>query len=742
MEKITGTIEEIIYYNDDNGYTVGLLETKDDFVTFTGVFSHPTQGETMTLTGKWTHHKRYGKQFQAEHFDVILPNTLEGIVKYLSSGLIKGVGESTAHRLVESFGENTLEIMQYEPNRLLEVEGIGPKKAAMILESYQDQIEMKEVMLTLQKFGISPAYSIKIYKTYGIESVEIVKDNPYRLAEDIHGIGFKLADRVAQSLGTDLESEYRIEAGIRFVLMEAAGEGHTYLTKEVLKNHAENVLQVRLDYVDAVIANMAFRGQLFVEEINGEACIYYTPYYYAETGIANKLAKLMMEFEQGAMHDVEHLFCEMESLTDTTLTDKQRESVLQGIKYGVSVITGGPGTGKTTVINTVIKMFECLGKETLLCAPTGRAAKRITETSNKEAKTIHRLLEYTYNDDSRILLFNKNEESPIETDVVIVDEVSMVDVILMNALLKAIKPGTRLILVGDVDQLPSVGAGNVLKDIIDSSVIPTIKLDKVFRQSEKSLIKYNAHQINQGLMPTYNVKEGDFYFVKCEEGEIVETIVSLCTTRLTQYYGFSKREDIQVLSPMKKGVAGTIELNKKLQAALNPEDDRKIEKKYGEFLFRTGDRVMQVKNNYQIKWEIPSVEGESEKGEGVFNGDIGQISYIDLKNEHLWITFDDHRECQYDFSQLDELIPAYAITVHKSQGSEFPVVIMPMTWAPPMLLNRNLIYTAITRSQKLLVLVGNEKYLRWMIKNNKTAQRFSSLDYRLKQMEAYFGESL
>lgn len=738
MEIYTGIIDEIIYYNEENGYTVGIIETDDDIITFTGIFSNPTQGENLKITGKWTFHRRYGKQFEVESFELIRPDTLDGIRKYLSSGLIKGIGKSTANKIVELFGDKTLEIMQYQPQRITEVEGIGEKKADIIIESYREQIELKEIMIYLQKYGISPSYSVKIYRRYGADTIKNVKDNPYRLAEDIQGIGFKLADKIAATMGISNNSEFRIEAGIRHVLMESASDGHTYLNKNSLKERSEKVLNVKISYIDAVISNMAFRGQLFVENIDGSEAIYYVPYYYAETGTANKITNLHLNFKNRFDGNLEQIIEEIEKENTKQLTDKQKESVIKAVQNGVSIITGGPGTGKTTVINTLIKMFEVMGKETALCAPTGRAAKRITETSRKEAKTIHRLLEYNFSEDTSTLYFNKNEHSPLEYDVIIVDEMSMVDILLMNSLLKAIETGSRIVLVGDVDQLPSVGAGNVLRDIIESGVIPTTKLDKVFRQSEKSLIKVNAHNINNGEMPTYNIKDGDFYFIKEEEGNIADNIVTLCADRLTSHYGFNGMEEIQVLTPMKKGVSGTFELNRRLQEALNPASDIKTEKKIGDIVFRVGDKVMQIKNNYQVKWEIAIAGKETEKGEGVFNGDMGRIRFIDNKDECLWIEFDDKREVRYDFTQLDEIILAYAVTVHKSQGSEFPAVIIPVTWAPPMLLNRNLLYTAVTRAQKLVVLVGNEKYLKMMIQNNKTSERYSGLKYRLSQIKQYF----
>ncbi|HCX03443.1 MAG TPA: ATP-dependent RecD-like DNA helicase [Clostridiales bacterium] len=737
MEKISGTVEEIIYNNENNGYTVGIIETSDDVVTFTGLFSSITLGEHVKVEGDWMDHPRYGKQFQVKSYEIIMPDSIEGIKKYLASGLIKGVGDATASKIVEEFGEDTFNILQYHPEEIMKVEGIGEKKAEKIVDSFREQLEIKEIMLYLQKYNISPSYGIKIYKEYGNETIEKVKENPYRLTSDIYGIGFKLADKIAESMGIDRKSEYRISAGVRYSLMESASDGHTYLPKDVVIKRAGKALNIDKKYIEAVISNMALRGEIHMETIDEEECVYYIPYYYAEAGTANKLVTLITE-EKNPEDDVKDIIKGIEERSKKTLTKKQKLAIEKSFKENVMVITGGPGTGKTTIIKGIIEGFELMGKKTALCAPTGRAAKRITETTGREAKTIHRMLEFTYSEDSKNLYFNKNEESPLEYDVIIVDEMSMVDIILMNSLLKAVEPKTHLIMVGDVDQLPSVGPGSVLRDIINSNIIPTIKLDKIFRQSNDSMITINAHRINDGEMPEFNKKDGDFFFIDCSSNEeINDTIVGLVEKRLPEHYNLKPLEDIQVLTPMKKSLNGTYELNKILQNKLNPMGRGKEEIKNNKIVYRTGDKIMQIKNNYQMAWKRTDKDGYVESGEGVFNGDIGYIRYVNKIDQELVVEFDDNKEVTYTYNQLDELIHAYAVTIHKSQGSEFPAIIIPVTWAPPMLLTRNLIYTAVTRAQDLVVLVGYKKYVKEMIDNNRIDRRYSNLKGRLDKVKEF-----
>jgi exodeoxyribonuclease V alpha subunit len=619
----------------------------------------------------------------------------------------------------------------------MKVEGIGEKKAEKIVDSFREQLEIKEIMLYLQKFNISPSYGIKIYKEYGSETIEKVKENPYRLTSDIYGIGFKLADKIAEKMGIDKKSEYRIGAGIRYNLIESASDGHTYLPKEIVVKRSGKTLNIDKKYVEAVISNMALRGEIHMETYDGEDCVYYIPYYYAEAGTANKLVSLISE-EKEDQDDVKDVIKGIEERSKKFLTSKQKTAIEKSFKENVLVITGGPGTGKTTIIKGIIEGFELMGKKTALCAPTGRAAKRITETTGREAKTIHRMLEFTYSEDSKNLYFNKNEESPLEYDVIIVDEMSMVDIILMNSLLKAVEPKTHLIMVGDVDQLPSVGPGSVLRDIINSEIIPTVKLDKIFRQSENSMITVNAHRINDGEMPEFNKKDGDFFFIDCSSSEeINKTITGLVQQRLPDHYNLKSLEDIQILTPMKKGINGTNELNKILQDKLNPIGKGKDEIKSSKIIYRTGDKIMQIKNNYQMAWKRTDEDGYVESGEGIFNGDIGYIRYVNKIDQEIVVEFDDSKEVTYNYNQLDELIHAYAVTIHKSQGSEFPAVIIPVTWAPPMLLTRNLFYTAVTRAQNLVVLVGYKKYVKDMIDNNKIDRRYSNLKNRLDKVKDF-----
>lgn len=734
MESLKGTIVETIFRNNENGYTVALLESKNELVTVTGIFGTEVAGENIEVFGKRFKHPKYGEQFQVDIYNTILPTDMEQIENYLSSGLIKGIGKFTAKKIVETFKEDTFDIIQNNPFKLTEVEGIGEKKADMIAKSFQEQADIKEIMMFLQSHNITTNYSVRIYKEYGKNTIAIIKENPYRLSEDIYGIGFKLADKIAYSLGVEKNSPYRISSGVKYVLSEYAARGHSYVPYSLLVKTSANLLETTIENTEDEIRNMAFTDKIHIETINSESVVYYLPYHTAEVNVCKNLINLArMDFNISEEEVLKYL-----SLVEDysiSLTEMQKKAIVQSIINGVTIITGGPGTGKTTIILSIIKILEAMNKKVLLCAPTGRAAKRITESTGREAKTIHRMLEYAYGEDDSNLTFNKNENSPLDCHAVIVDEMSMVDILLMNNLLKALKRGTRLIMVGDVDQLPSVGAGNVLSDIIKSNTIKTIRLDMIFRQSAGSMIVQNAHAVNKGTMPILNKKDSDFYFMrKNNTNDIVELIVDLYKDRLPSKYGLIPSKDIQVLSPMKKGDAGVIELNRKIQAAVNPPSKLKKEKVFGKYIFRVGDKVMQIKNNYQAEWKL--TDNDFVTGEGIYNGDIGVIVFIDDTEQELHVQFDDDKEVVYSFSQLDELILAYATTVHKSQGSEFPVIIMPMVWGPPMLLTRNLFYTAITRAKKLVVLVGKEKYMEEMIENNKINKRFSALDYRLSLCHA------
>lgn len=730
-EALKGTIIETIFRNEENGYTVALMEANNDTITITGVFATDVAGKLLEVYGKKVKHPKYGDQFQVEVYSAYLPTDKDKIENYLSSGLIKGIGKYTAKKIVEVFGEDTFNILQNHPERLTEIEGIGEKKADMISKSFQEQSDIKEIMMYLQGHDISTSYSIKIYKQYGKNTIAVINENPYRLSEDIYGIGFKLADKIAASLGVEKNSPYRISSGVKYTLVEYAQRGHTYVPYNLLLSTSTKLLEINADFIEDEIRNMAFTNKIHIETINNESVVYHIPYHTAEVNACKELIRLVNVDLNMNMEDTLPLLQGVEESSSIELSQMQKEAIVQSIINGVTVITGGPGTGKTTIILSIIEIFEKLHKTVLLCAPTGRAAKRITESTGREAKTIHRMLEYAYGEDESNVCFNKNEAEQLDCDAVIVDEVSMVDILLVNNLLKAIKKGTRLILVGDVDQLPSVGAGNVLSDIINSNTIKTIRLDTIFRQSAGSMIVQNAHLINKGSMPVYNKKDSDFFFMReTNNEEILNLIVDLYTSRLPQKYDFDSIKDIQVLSPMKKGDVGVIELNKYLQAAINPPTKFKKEKMFGKYIFRVGDKVMQVKNNYQAEWKA-YCDGKMVTGEGIYNGDIGYILFINDTEQEMIVQFDDEKEVAYPFSQLDELILAYATTVHKSQGSEFPVVIMPIVWGPPMLLTRNLFYTAITRAKKLVVLVGIEKYMEDMVTNNKIDKRYSALDYRL-----------
>ena len=740
MDLLTleGMVEDIIFRNETNTYTVATLNTSDGNATIVGYVPFINIGETMKVEGDWIYHPTYGEQLEISSISLVVPSTVNGIEKYLSSGLIPYIGPKTAKKIVGKFGLDTLDIIQYNPERLKEIEGIGDKKLKKIVEAFAEQVEVRDIMVFLQQYGITPNYAIRIYKQYGKDTINIISENPYKLSEDIFGIGFKTADKIAQNMGISLKSPYRIEGGIRFIINRYAGRGHSYVPKEELIYATSELLEVEADLIEESIRDLAIKGIVHILNINDETLIYYTPFHVAENNVSRKVVELSRVELDDFELDIDKAIKSIEGEEGINFANKQIEAIKESIENGMVVITGGPGTGKTTIINAIIKIFQDQGLNVLLAAPTGRAAKRMTETTGIEAKTIHRLLEYSYMEEG-VMAFGLNEESPLETDLLIIDEASMIDILLMNNLLKAVVPGTRLVLVGDVDQLPSVGAGNVLKDIIESGVVKVVKLDEIFRQAEESMIVVNAHRINKGEFPFLNEKEKDFYFIRENNSKnIVNIVLDLCKKRLPNYYGVDSFKDIQVLAPMKKGDAGINVLNKELQNILNPKEYGKKEKIIGDELFRVGDKVMQIKNNYTTEWEIFKDGKLEEKGEGVFNGDFGIILDIDDDSRTMKILFDDEKEVEYSFNQLDELKLSYATTVHKSQGSEFPVVVMPIYWGPPMLLTRNLLYTAITRAKKLVVLVGQERYLKTMIANNRVTKRYSSLDYKIRNIMTMF----
>lgn len=738
---LQGIIEEVRFRNESNGYTIAKLVTSDGAVTIVGSAAIINLEESVEVEGEWIYHPTYGEQLSFTNIKTLIPSTIKGIENYLSSGLIPHIGPKTAKNIVDRFGLDSLEIIQYNPEKLKEISGIGEKKLEKIITAYQEQRELRDIMVYLQQYGISVNYGIKIYKKYGKDTVNVINENPYRLSEDIFGIGFKIADKIAHHMGMSSESIYRVEAGVKYVIMEASGNGNCYLPEEILIKNALNILEVDEDSIREGIRNLAIKGTLHILKDTDTNLIYYTPFHVAENNVSRKLIEISQVKLENADINIDKHIKEIEKEQGIMFAEEQKTAIKEAMLNGLVVITGGPGTGKTTIINAIIKLCETMDLTVSLAAPTGRAAKRMTETTGKEAKTIHRLLEYSFLDSDNEMAFGKDEDTPITTDLIIIDESSMIDILLMNSLLKALNPGTRLVLVGDIDQLPSVGAGNVLNDIISSGVVKVVTLNEIFRQSQESMIVVNAHRINKGIAPILNEKNKDFFFLnKSSKEDITTTIIELLNERLPKYYGVDPLRDIQVLTPMKKGEVGINSLNKSLQDHLNPKSPSKGERKLGDEVFRTGDKVMQIKNNYKTEWKKIFNGFEVDKGEGVFNGDFGYITDIDEEDRTLTVLFDEERQVEYDFTNLDELKLAYATTVHKSQGSEFPVVVMPISWGPPMLLTRNLLYTAVTRARTLVVLVGEERYLDTMIKNNRITKRYSALDKKIRNYVAVFKE--
>jgi exodeoxyribonuclease V alpha subunit len=718
MPIIYGLIERITYHNEENDFVVAKLQEKGkrELTTIVGNLTAINPGESLKLTGRWVHNKKFGEQFHVENYEVTVPATVHGIRKYLGSGLIKGIGPIMAERIVKKFTLDTLEVIEKTPERLSEVDGIGPKRIAMITRAWEEQKEIKEIMIFLQGHGVSASYSAKIYKQYRDSSIEVVKENPYRLARDIHGIGFITADRIAQNMGIDPNSLIRAKAGIIYVLNQLTEEGHVYYPEKDLVRKAKEILKVDEEIVTKAITELSTEREIFLEEINDEKdhkAVYLAPFYVAETGIDQRLKKLKESQSNIRPINPEKAIEWVQQKLNIELAEKQKEAVVLAANSKVLIITGGPGTGKTTIITAILRIFQQLKLRILLAAPTGRAAKRMSEATGWEAKTIHRLLEYSPHKGG----FKKDQDDPLEADVIVIDEASMIDTLLMYHLLKAIPPETHLILVGDVDQLPSVGPGNVLRDIIGSGIFTVVRLTEIFRQAQESMIVVNAHKVNQGEFPILkeiDKKEiDDFYFIQEEDpGKALDQILALCSERIPKHFGFHPIRDIQVLTPMHKGVIGAINLNIELQKRLNP-DQQGIT--HGSRTFKLHDKVMQIVNNYDKE---------------VFNGDIGWVSKIDQEDRELTIDFDG-RLIPYDFSDLDEIVLAYAISVHKSQGSEYPVVILPVTTQHYMLLQRNLIYTGITRAKKLVVLIGTKKALAIAIRNNKPQLRFTHLSVRL-----------
>ena len=731
MEALNGIVESIVFKSSDTGYTVIKFRENNIIHTAVGVLPHVKEGQNLKITGSWVNHSQFGKQFKVEECEEILPTSKDGIEKYLSSGIIQGIGPVTAKKIVNKFGEDTLNILDNNIERLKEIEGIGKKKLETIIESYREQRELKNITIFLQTHGLSVNQCLKIYKKYGASSVDTVKNNPYILCDEISGIGFKTSDKIARSLGIEIDSPFRIQSGIRYVINEFCANGHTFMPKDELIKEASNVLTVSEDIIEENIKNAALDRKIKLERVNDKEGVFTIPNYYCELGITNRILTLAISNFQDISVDVDHLILQFEKKNNITFAESQKDAIISAFQNGIEIITGGPGTGKTTIIKCIIEIFETCGLKVLLGAPTGRAAKRMSESTEREAKTIHRLLEMGVSDEENSF-FCKGESEPLEADVIIIDEASMIDIMLMNSLLKAIKLGTRVIIVGDVDQLPSVGPGNVLRDLINSKFINVVRLKEIFRQGKESMIIVNAHKINNGEMPYLNKKGGDFFFDARDEVEnILSTVLDLVNRRLPSFNTkWSKIWDIQVLSPTRKGILGVDNLNNEIQAILNPSCKDKKEKQVRDIVFREGDKVMQIKNNYSLEWHRIGGDGEN-KGVGVFNGDMGYIETIDEERKVLSVVFDDERRVVYEFMFLDELELAYAITIHKSQGSEFKVVVMPTFMGSAFLMNRNILYTGITRAKELVVVVGNQKSLQYMVNNTNNMKRYSSLKERI-----------
>ena len=735
MEALNGIVESIVFKSSDTGYTVIKFRENNIIHTAVGVLPHVKEGQNLKITGSWVNHSQFGKQFKVEECEEILPTSKDGIEKYLSSGIIQGIGPVTAKKIVNKFGEDTLNILDNNIERLKEIEGIGKKKLETIIESYREQRELKNITIFLQTHGLSVNQCLKIYKKYGASSVDTVKNNPYILCDEISGIGFKTSDKIARSLGIEIDSPFRIQSGIRYVINEFCANGHTFMPKDELIKEASNVLTVSGDIIEENIKNAALDRKIKLEKVNDKEGVFTIPNYYCELGITNRILTLAISNFQDISVDVDHLILQFEKKNNITFAESQKDAIISAFQNGIEIITGGPGTGKTTILKCIIEIFETCGLKVLLGAPTGRAAQRMSESTGKEATTIHRMLDMGVFEKEESVFVTNAEEHSLEADVVIIDEASMIDITLMNALLKSIKVGTRLIIVGDVDQLPSVGAGNVLNDFIESGFTKVVRLKEIFRQGKESMIVVNAHKINKGEMPKLNEKGTDFFFIRndIQEG-ILNTIIDLINTRLPKFNSnWDKLKSIQVLVPMKKGVLGVTNLNERIQNVLNPKAPYKKEKEFRSMVFREGDKVMQIKNNYSLKWTRIAGKGDHE-GLGVFNGDMGFIESIDLEGKKLSIIFDDERRVIYDFMYLDELDLAYAITIHKSQGSEFPVVIIPAYMGAPLLMNRNLLYTGITRAKEMVVVVGIPKALKYMVDNTRSMERYSSLNWRIKEV--------
>lgn len=742
METIKGYVDHIIYQNKDNGYAVLSMNVDDEEEICVGIFRGVDNGENLEITGEYVEHPSYGFQFKANSFKVVEPDDLLSMERYLGSGAIKGVGEALAKRIVKRFGKDTFRVIEEEPERLVEVKGISERIAQQITDQMIEKREIREAFLFLQKYGITNTLAVKIYEKYGMGMYGILKENPYRLAEDIQGVGFRLADEIAEKIGIHTDSDYRIRSGILYTLLQASLEGHMFLPMRVLVHRSADLLQVPEEAIRAQIQNLHMDHKVVVKKTTDEPEVYAFSYYYAELNCARMLRELNVLMESELLDSeekrIETILQRILKEQGLELDELQKNAVLECVKHGIMILSGGPGTGKTTTINTIIRYFDEEGMDILLAAPTGRAAKRMTEATGYEARTIHRMLEINGGmEDGSRARFERNGENPLEADVVIIDEMSMVDIYLFQSLLEAVSVGTRLILVGDVDQLPSVGPGQVLRDLIESKCFPTVMLKKIYRQAGESDIVMNAHRINMGQKIALNNKSRDFFFLPRNDVQVIyKHMIQLITEKLPRYVE-AQPYDIQVLTPMRKGSLGVETLNEILQRYLNPADPSRREHTTGERIFREGDKVMQIKNNYQLEWEIVSQYGiRIDSGSGVFNGDIGTIRRIREESSTVQVEYDEHRLVEYTFSQLDEIELAYAITIHKSQGSEYPAVLLPLLSGPKMLMNRNLLYTAVTRARKCVTILGSQEVVDGMIENENQYHRYTGLGRRILELES------
>lgn len=742
METIKGYVDHIIYQNKDNGYAVLSMNVDDEEEICVGIFRGVDNGENLEITGEYVEHPSYGFQFKANSFKVVEPDDLLSMERYLGSGAIKGVGEALAKRIVKRFGKDTFRVIEEEPERLVEVKGISERIAQQITDQMIEKREIREAFLFLQKYGITNTLAVKIYEKYGMGMYGILKENPYRLAEDIQGVGFRLADEIAEKIGIHTDSDYRIRSGILYTLLQASLEGHMFLPMRVLVRRSADLLQVPEEAIRAQIQNLHMDHKVVVKKTTDEPEVYAFSYYYAELNCARMLRELNVLMESELLDSeekrIETILQRILKEQGLRLDELQKNAVLECVKHGIMILSGGPGTGKTTTINTIIRYFDEEGMDILLAAPTGRAAKRMTEATGYEARTIHRMLEINGGmEDGSRARFERNGENPLEADVVIIDEMSMVDIYLFQSLLEAVSVGTRLILVGDVDQLPSVGPGQVLQDLIESKSFPTVMLKKIYRQAGESDIVMNAHRINMGQKIALNNKSKDFFFLPRNDVQVIyKHMIQLITEKLPRYVE-AQPYDIQVLTPMRKGSLGVETLNEILQRYLNPADPSRKEHAAGDRIFREGDKVMQIKNNYQLEWEIVSQYGiRIDSGSGVFNGDIGTIRRIREESSTVQVEYDEHRLVEYTFSQLDEIELAYAITIHKSQGSEYPAVLLPLLSGPKMLMNRNLLYTAVTRARKCVTILGSQEVVDGMIENENQYHRYTGLGRRILELES------